>query len=106
MKKPEDSPRQPWDQETAWSLTDRFWGDESTDMAGFSQREEDEFLLAYGPRKVRKAIIARRTADMNERQRDAFLLRYGSRRERRAIKHRQEAREQAAEQGADGYTIW
>jgi hypothetical protein len=38
-------------------------------MAGFSQREEDEFLLAYGPRKVRKAIIERRKADMNERLR-------------------------------------
>jgi hypothetical protein len=35
---------------------------ESTDMAGFSEREEEEFLLTYGPRKVRKAIRERRNA--------------------------------------------
>jgi len=75
-------------------------------MAGFSQREEDEFLLAFGPRKVRRAIIDRRAADMNERQREAFLLMHGSRKERKAIKKRQKAREQAAEQGTDGYKIW
>jgi hypothetical protein len=33
-----------------------------TDMAGFSEREEEEFLLIYGPRKVRKAIEGRRKA--------------------------------------------
>jgi hypothetical protein len=33
-----------------------------TDMAGFSEREEEEFLLIYGPRKVRKAIKERRKA--------------------------------------------
>jgi hypothetical protein len=32
------------------------------DMAGFSEREEEEFLLTYGPRKVRKAIRERRNA--------------------------------------------
>jgi hypothetical protein len=106
MKKPEDSPWQPWDRKAARTVTDRFWGDESTDMAGFSRREEDEFLLAFGPRKVRKAIVERRTADMNERQRETFLLMYGSRKERKAIKQRQKAREREAEQGTDGYKIW
>jgi hypothetical protein len=33
-----------------------------TDMAGFSEREEEEFLLIYGPRKVRKAVEGRRKA--------------------------------------------
>jgi hypothetical protein len=33
-----------------------------TDMAGFSEREEEEFLLIYGPRKVREAIRERRNA--------------------------------------------
>jgi hypothetical protein len=63
----------PEDDPLVYSLLDRTTrrrvsDDESTDMAGFSQREEDEFLLAYGPRKVRKAIIERRAADMNEHQ--------------------------------------
>jgi hypothetical protein len=31
-------------------------------MAGFSEREEEEFPLIYGPRKVRKAIEGRRKA--------------------------------------------
>lgn len=107
MKKPDNSPRQPWDRKTARTVTDRFWGDESTDMAGFSQREEDEFLLAFAPRKVRKAIIERRmSSDMNERQREVFLLMYGSRKERKAIKQRRKARERDAEQGTDGYKIW
>ena len=30
--------------------------DSLLDRAGFSEREEEEFLLTYGPRKVRKAI--------------------------------------------------
>jgi hypothetical protein len=33
-----------------------------TDMAGFSEREEEDFLLIYGPRKVRKAMKQRRKA--------------------------------------------
>ena len=33
-----------------------------SDMAGFSEREEEDFLLIYGPRKVRKAIDGRRKA--------------------------------------------
>jgi len=60
IKDPEDDP-------LVDSLLDRTtWrrvaDDESTDMAGFSQREEEEFLLIYGPRKVRKAIRERRNA--------------------------------------------
>jgi hypothetical protein len=43
-----------------WHLVDQYRGDVWTDMAGFNQREEEEFLLIYGPRKVRKAIKARR----------------------------------------------
>jgi hypothetical protein len=31
-------------------------------MAGFSEREEEEFLLHHGPTKVRKAIKERRKA--------------------------------------------
>jgi hypothetical protein len=33
-----------------------------TDMAGFSEREEEEFLLLHGPKQVRKAIKERRKA--------------------------------------------
>jgi hypothetical protein len=33
-----------------------------TDMAGFSAREEEEFLLHHGPKQVRKAIKERRKA--------------------------------------------
>jgi hypothetical protein len=33
-----------------------------TDMAGFSEREEEEFRLMHGPKKVRKAIEERRKA--------------------------------------------
>jgi hypothetical protein len=33
-----------------------------TDGRGFSKREQEEFLLTYGPRKVRKAIEERRKA--------------------------------------------
>ena len=61
MKDPEDD-RPLLDRRTTWRLTDQYRGDESTDMAGFSDREEEEFLLIYGPRKVRKAIKERRTA--------------------------------------------
>ena len=50
------------DRRTTWRITDQYRGDESTDMAGFSDREEEEFLLIYGPRKVRKAIKERRKA--------------------------------------------
>jgi hypothetical protein len=38
-----------------------------TGMAGFSEREEEDFVLIYGPRKVRKAIKERRErAQMNQ----------------------------------------
>ena len=37
-------------------------GSHRTDMAGFSEREEEEFLLHHGPKKVRKAIKERRNA--------------------------------------------
>ena len=60
MKDPEDDP--PLDRRTTWRLVDQYRGDEWTDMAGFNEREEEEFLLIYGPRKVRKAIKERRKA--------------------------------------------
>ena len=62
MKKPEESPSVPLDRKTVWTLVDQYRGEHLTDMAGFSQREEEEFLLIYGPRKVRKAIKERRKA--------------------------------------------
>ena len=37
-------------------------GSQLTDLAGFSTREEEEFLLHHGPKKVRKAIKERRKA--------------------------------------------
>ena len=37
-------------------------GSHRTDMAGFSEREEEEFLLHHGPKQVRKAIKERRKA--------------------------------------------
>jgi hypothetical protein len=37
-------------------------GSHLTDMAGFSEREEEEFLLHHGPKQVRKAIKERRKA--------------------------------------------
>ena len=33
-----------------------------TDMGGFSEKEEEEFLFHHGPKKVRKAIKERRKA--------------------------------------------
>jgi hypothetical protein len=60
MKDPEDDSL--LDRRTTWRLADQYSLDESTDMAGFSEREEEEFLLIYGPRKVRKAIKERRKA--------------------------------------------
>ena len=33
-----------------------------TDMGGFSEKEEEEFLFHHGPKKVRKAIQERRKA--------------------------------------------
>jgi hypothetical protein len=37
-------------------------GSHRTDMAGFSEREEEEFLLHHGPKQIRKAIKERRKA--------------------------------------------
>ena len=61
IKDPEDDPlvKSLVDGRT-WSSVDdaksRAAADVSIDMAGFSDQEEEEFLLIYGPRKVRKAI--------------------------------------------------
>jgi hypothetical protein len=46
------------DRRTRRRLTDKA----STDIAGFNEREQEEFLLMYGPRTVRKAIRERRNA--------------------------------------------
>ena len=63
MKKPDSPEEKPViPEEVAWSLADKWYGDERTDMAGFNKREQEEFLLAYGPRKVRRAMRARRRA--------------------------------------------
>ena len=37
-------------------------GSHLTDMAGFSEKEEEEFLLHHGPKEVRKSIKERRQA--------------------------------------------
>ncbi len=52
----------PLDRKTVWRLVDQYRWDECTDMGGFSEREEEEFLLRFGPKKVRKAIKERRRA--------------------------------------------
>lgn len=44
------------------SLTERYHLSEKTDMAGMSQREEEEFLEHYGPKEIREAIKKRRKA--------------------------------------------
>ena len=41
---------------------------ERTESGGFSDREEEEFLLHYGPKKVRKAIKERRKAREQARE--------------------------------------
>jgi hypothetical protein len=61
MKDDEDH-WEPFDRANVWKSVDQYRLDESTDMAGFSDREEEEFLLIYGPRDVRKAIRERRKA--------------------------------------------
>ena len=40
----------------------RWFGNEGTALAGMNLREQEEVLLIYGPRKVRKAIRERRNA--------------------------------------------
>jgi len=73
MKDPKDD-RPLLDQRTTWRLINQYRWDESTDMAGFSDREEEEFLLLYGPRKVRKAIKERRKArERAQKQSKGFL---------------------------------
>ena len=39
-----------------------FWSEGTDERETFSEREEEDFLLIYGPRKVRKAIEGRRKA--------------------------------------------
>ena len=68
MKDAEDEP--PLDGKTVWRLVDEYRWDECTDMAGFSEREEEEFLLRYGPKKIRNAIKERRKAREQEQQRN------------------------------------
>jgi hypothetical protein len=60
----------PLDRKTVQRLVDQYRWDEWTDMGGFSEREEEEFLLRFGPKKVRRAIKesreAREQAQKNE----------------------------------------
>jgi hypothetical protein len=64
VKEDSKAPREPEvpDLEISWDPKDLFgepWrGQEHLD--GMNQREQEEFLLAYGPRKVRRAIRERR----------------------------------------------
>jgi hypothetical protein len=46
---------------------EQFSGPEQFDMAYMNEREEEEFLLHYGPRKERKAIKKRRKAEKRAR---------------------------------------
>ena len=55
-----DEPYVPED--LARTLADGWHLSHMTDMAGFSEPEQEKFLLIYGPRKVRKAIKDRRRA--------------------------------------------
>jgi len=59
MKVPEDDPLLD-SNPTSWCFAGLEGSTEN--MAGFSEREEEEFLLIHGPRKVRKAIKERRKA--------------------------------------------
>ena len=58
-KDPED-PRNPYD--PTFAPTWARYGDEGSAMAGMNEREEEEFFLAFGTRKHRKAIKERRKA--------------------------------------------
>ena len=49
-------------EDLARTLADGWHLSHMTDMAGFSEREQEEFLLIYGPRKESKAIKDRRRA--------------------------------------------
>jgi hypothetical protein len=44
-------------------------------LTGMNQREQEEFLLAYGPRKVRKAIKERRKARERAQKKSAGQMR-------------------------------
>ena len=59
MKDPED-PRNPYDPTFAPSWAR--YGDGESAMGGMNEREEEEFFLAFGTRKHRKAIKERRKA--------------------------------------------
>ena len=63
-------PQISWDPE---DLVDMYWGDEWSDMRGMNQSEQEEFLLAHGPHKLRKAIKERRKAreQAQEKQSDS-----------------------------------
>jgi hypothetical protein len=55
-----EDPRNPYDPTFAPSWAQ--YADEGSTMAGMNQREEEEFFLAFGTRKHRKAIKERRKA--------------------------------------------
>jgi hypothetical protein len=61
MKDPDDDP-------TVTALWARY-GAEGSAMGGMNEREEEEFLAAFGTRKQRKAIKARRkTREQSQKQ--------------------------------------
>jgi hypothetical protein len=53
---------EPGDPALANEVVWRYWNAHTTDMAGMTEREEEEFFLAFGTRKERKAIKERRKA--------------------------------------------
>ena len=63
-----NDPKPTWEQENPFDPRDpafreifgeQWRGPERLDMAGMTNREEEEFTLLYGPRKERKAIKKR-----------------------------------------------
>ena len=65
-------PKPTWDAENPFDPQDpafeqifgeQWRGPERLDMAGMNQREEEQILMLYGPRKERKAIKKRRKAE-------------------------------------------
>jgi len=76
-------PKPTWDAENPFNPRDpafrevfgeQVCGPERLDMAGMNQREEEEFLLLYGPRKERKAIKKRRKAEKQAEKENKPLL--------------------------------
>jgi|SRR5829696_2016969 len=60
-----DEPMNPWDKAVSRPSSDfsgfsGYYGDESGDLVGMNQREQEELFSIYAPRKVRKVMRARK----------------------------------------------